>query len=172
MKKILSILTLFILVLIGQEVVFNADSGTIVQQGYTNDNASTSSLNKELKKFELGKIPLESYDITARTKPASDNYERLFKLSNNNKNLLLLHLKGQAIQYKVSETLSTIQTINYSSLRKCGNLWIYVLRKLVIWYYRLNNCNRWLCLFCKVWSECTFPYLCTQTIIFCLLSRM
>ena len=117
MKKILSILTLFILVLIGQEVVFNADSGTIVQQGYTNDNASTSSLNK---------------DITARTKPASDNYERLFKLSNNNKNLLLLHLKGQAIQYKVSETLSTIQTINYSSLRKCGNLWIYVLRKLVI----------------------------------------
>ncbi|GGK15232.1 hypothetical protein GCM10007084_43330 [Parabacteroides faecis] len=112
--------------------MFNADSGTIVQQGYTNDNARTSSLNKELKKFELGKIPLESYDITARTKPASDNYERLFKLSNNNKNLLLLHLKGQAIQYKVSETLSTIQTINYSSLRKCGNLWIYVLRKLVI----------------------------------------
>lgn len=132
MKKILSILTLFILVLIGQEVAFNADSGITVQQGSANDNTSTSSLNKELKRFELGKIPLESYDITARTKPASDNYERLFKLSNNNKNLLLLHLKGQAIQYKVSETLSTIQTINYSSLRKCGNLWIYVLRKLVI----------------------------------------
>lgn len=132
MKKILSILTLFILVLLGQEVVSNADSETIVEQCSPNDNDSSSSLNKEFKKFELEKVPLESCDITARTKPASDNDERLFKLSNNNKNLLLLHLKGQAIQYKVSETLSTIQTLNYSSLRKCGNLWIYVLRKLVI----------------------------------------
>lgn len=132
MKKILSILTLLILVLIGQEVVFNADSKTTIQQCSSNDDEKNTSLEKEIKKFELGKVPLESYDITARTKPASDNYERLFKLSNNNKNLLLLHLKGQAIQYKVSETLSTIQTINYSSLRKCGNLWIYVLRKLVI----------------------------------------
>ncbi|WP_075558826.1 hypothetical protein [Parabacteroides timonensis] len=132
MKKILSILTLLILVLIGQEVAFNVDSKTTIQQCSSNDDKKNTSLEKELKKFELGKVPLESYDITARTKPASDNYERLFKLSNNNKNLLLLHLKGQAIQYKVSETLSTIQTINYSSLRKCGNLWIYVLRKLII----------------------------------------
>ncbi len=132
MKKILSILTLLILVLIGQEVAFNADSKTIVQQCSSNNNENSSSLNKEFKRFELGKVPLESYDITARTKPASDNYERLFKLSNNNKNLFFLYLKEQAAQYKVSETLSTIQTINYSSLRKCGNLWIYVLRKLII----------------------------------------
>ena len=172
MKKILSILTLLILVLTGQEVAFNADSGTIVQECTLDDDESSSSPDIELKKFEVGKVPLESHDITTRTISASDNYERLFKLSNNNKNLLLLHLIGHAIQYKVSETLSTIQTLNYSSLRKCGNLWIYVLRKLVIWYYRLSNCNRWLCLFCKVWSECTFPYLCTQTIIFCLLSSI
>ena len=132
MKKILSILTLLILVLIGQEVAFNADSKTIVQQCSSNNNENSSSLNKEFKRFELGKVPLESYDITARTTPASDNYERLFKLSNNNKNLFFLYLKEQAAQYKVSETLSTIQTINYSSLRKCGNLWIYVLRKLII----------------------------------------
>ena len=132
MKKILSILTLLILVLTGQEVAFNADSGTIVQECTLDDDESSSSPDIELKKFEVGKVPLESHDITTRTISASDNYERLFKLSNNNKNLLLLHLKGQAIQYKVSETLSTIQTLNYSSLRKCGNLWIYVLRKLII----------------------------------------
>ena len=132
MKKILSILTLLILVLIGQEVAFNADSKTTLQQCSLNDDREISSLKKELKRSELGKVPLESYDITARTKPVCDNYERLLKFSSNNKSLLLLHLKGQAIQYKISETLSFIQTINYSSLRKCGNLWIYVLRKLII----------------------------------------
>ena len=132
MKKILSILTLLTLVFIGQEIAFNADSKTTIQQYTSNDDEKNSSPDEEFKKFELGKVPIESYDITTRTKPASDNNERLFKLSNNNKNLLLLYLKGQAIQYKVSETLSTIQTLNYSSLRKCGNLWIYVLRKLVI----------------------------------------
>lgn len=132
MKKILSILTFLILISIGQEVVFNTDGEIIIQQYSQNDDNDSSCFNKELKKFELNKVPLESFDITARTKPASDNYERLFKLLNNNKGLFFLKQKGQAIQYKISEILSTIHTVNYSSLRKCGNLWIYVLRKLVI----------------------------------------
>ena len=132
MKKVLSILTLLILIFAGQKVAFNADSESIVLQCNQTDDENASSLNKELKKFELSKNPLESFDITARTKPASDNYERLFKLSNSNKEFFFLKLKRQATQYKISETLSTIQTINYSSLRKCGNKWIYVLRKLVI----------------------------------------
>lgn len=132
MKKVLSILTLLILIFAGQKVAFNADSESIVLQCNQTDDENASSLNKELKKFELSKNPLESFDITARTKPASDNYERLFKLSNSNKGLFFLKLKEQATQYKISETLSTIQTINYSSLRKCGNQRIYVLRKLVI----------------------------------------
>lgn len=132
MKKVLSILTLLILIFAGQKVAFNADSESIVLQCNQTDDENASSLNKELKKFELSKNPLESFDITARTKPASDNYERLFKLSNSNKEFFFLKLKRQATQYKISETLSTIQTINYSSLRKCGNQRIYVLRKLVI----------------------------------------
>lgn len=132
MKKVLSILTLLILIFAGQKVAYNTDSESIVLQCNLNDNENASSLNKELRKFELNKNPLESFDITTRTKPASDNSERLFKLSNSSKEFFFLKLKGQAIQYKISETLSTIQTINYSSLRKCGNQWIYVLRKLVI----------------------------------------
>lgn len=132
MKKVLSILTLLVLIFAGQKVAFNADSESIVLQCNLTDYENTSSLNKELRKFELSKNPLESFDMTARTKPASDNYERLFKLSNSNKGLFFLKLKEQATQYKISETLSTIQTINYSTLRKCGNQWIYVLRKLVI----------------------------------------
>lgn len=133
MKKVLSILTLLILIFAGQKVVFNTDSESIVLQCNLNDDdKNASSLKKELKRFELSKNPLESFDITARTKPASGNYERIFKLSDSNKELFFLKLKEQATQYKISETLSAIQTINYSSLRKCGNQRIYVLRKLVI----------------------------------------
>ena len=72
MKKILSILTLLILVLTGQEVAFNADSGTIVQQCTLDDDESSSSPDIELKKFEVGKVPLESHDITTRTISASE----------------------------------------------------------------------------------------------------
>ena len=125
MKKVLSILTLLILIFIGQEVTLNIDSEETVQQCNQNEKEKSLSYDNTLKKFELGKIPLESLDITARTKP-------LFKLSNSNKSLLLLKLKEQASQYKISETLSIIHTINYLSLRKCGNQWIYVLRKLII----------------------------------------
>lgn len=132
MKKVLSILTLLILIFAGQKVTFSADSESIVLQCNVNGDKNASSPNKVLKKFELTKNPLDSFDITARTKPASDNYGRLFKFSNSNKELFFLKLKEQAAQYKISETLSTIQTINYSSLRKCGNQWIYVLRKLII----------------------------------------
>lgn len=132
MKKVLSILTLLILIFMGQEVTLNIDNEETVQQCNQNEKEKRLSYDNNLKKFELGKIPLESLDITARTKPAFDNYERLFKLSNSNKNLLLLKLKEQASQYKISETLSIIHTINYLSLRKCGNQWIYVLRKLII----------------------------------------
>lgn len=132
MKKVLSILTLFILFFMGREVTFNIDNEMMVQQCTLNDQEKNLSYDNKLEKFELGKIPLESFDITARTKFASDNCEQLFKLSNSNKNLLLLKLKEQASQYKISETLSIIHTINNFSLRKCGNQWIYVLRKLVI----------------------------------------
>lgn len=132
MKKVLSILTLLILIFIGQDVAFNIDNEDMIQPCNQHDEEKSLSYDNGLKKFELGKIPLESFDITARSKPAFDNYERIFKLSNSNKNLLLLILKEQASQYKISETLSIIHTINYSSLRKCGNQWIYVLRKLVI----------------------------------------
>ena len=132
MKKVLSILTLLILIFIGQAVTLNIDSEETVQQCNQNEKEKSLSYDNTLKKFELGKIPLESLDITARTKPAFDNYERLFKLSNSNKSLLLLKLKEQASQYKTSETLSIIYTINYLSLRKCLNQWIYVLRKLII----------------------------------------
>lgn len=132
MKKVLSILTLLILIFMGQEVAFNTDNEEMIQQCNQNDEEKNLSYDNNLKKFELGKIPLESFDITARSKPAFDNDERLFKLSNSNKNLLLLKLKEQASQYKISETLSILHTINYFSLRKCGNQWIYVLRKLII----------------------------------------
>ena len=132
MKKVLSILTLLILIFTGQKIAFNIDNEEMIQPCNLNGEEKSLSYDNKLKQFELGKIPLESLDITARTKQAFDNYERLFKLSNSNKSLLLLKLKEQASQYKISETLSIIHTINYLSLRKCGNQWIYVLRKLII----------------------------------------
>lgn len=106
MKKVLSILTLLILIFTGQEIAFNIDNEEMIQPCNLNGEEKSLSYDNKLKQFELGKIPLESLDITARTKPAFDNYERLFKLSNSNKSLLLLKLKEQASQYKISETLS------------------------------------------------------------------
>ena len=132
MKKVLSILTLLILILMGREVAFNIDNEGTIQQCNQNDKEKSLSCDNKLKKFELGVTPLASFDTTTRTKTASDNYERLLKLSNSNKSILLLKLKEQASHYKISETLSIVHTINYSSLRKCGNQWIYILRKLVI----------------------------------------
>lgn len=55
MKKVLSILTLLILIFMGQEVTLNIDSEETIQQCNQNEKEKSLSYDNNLKKFELGK---------------------------------------------------------------------------------------------------------------------
>lgn len=132
MKKLFSILTICCLFLIGQDYIFDKDSLTAPMEDsdISTGNETSSSLQNTLHMEELTMLPSVGLDLIRANKPAYNMQEQIIKSVN--RLFESLHIKEQGILYKLSETRSFQQTINYFSLRNRGSHWIYVLRKIVI----------------------------------------
>ena len=131
MKSLLSILSLFILFLTGQEIMTLNFCDPLPENNVivTSENEA-SSLQSKLENFELAQIPHYFLCTSNRTQQGIEANERLFKTTNRLFDVFIQ--KGQNTLNKVEETLSVTHILKFSSLRMRSGHWVYVLRKIII----------------------------------------
>lgn len=131
MKRLLSILSLFILLLAGQEIITISARASLPKNKViiTNENQVQSSQNK-LDNLELGQIADSCLCTTNRIQQNTKTNERLFKTTSRLFESFIQ--KEQNNLNKIEEIVSVSHTLKCSSLRIRSGHWVYVLRKIII----------------------------------------
>lgn len=131
MKKLLSILSLLILFITGQEIMTLRESNPLPENKVVvMDNSKALSFQDRLHKFELSQSPHFCLFSSNRTQQGTESSERLFKTTT--RLLEIFFLKEQNNLNKIEQTLSVTHILKFSSLRIRSGHWVYVLRKIII----------------------------------------
>ena len=131
MKRLLSILSLLLLFVIGQEIMAaTGESVTDKNQTTATANEKALSLQHKIKDFELNRSPNAAPCLSNRVQLSTEIGERFLKTAARQFELSLQ--KEQDALNKISEIVSVTHTLKCSSLRIRAGHWVYVLRKIII----------------------------------------
>lgn len=131
MKRLLYIVSLFLLFIVGQEIMAATnESVTNNQQTNVTEKEKALSLQHKIKDFELSQSPNVALCLTNRIHQSSESSERFLKTGSRQLELLLQ--KEQDILNKISEIVLATHSLKCSSLRIRAGHWVYVLRKIII----------------------------------------
>ena len=131
MKRLLSILSLLLLLITGQAIMAaTGESAADKKQTAVTSNEKALSLQHKIKYFELNQCPNAAPCLSNRVQHSTEIGERFLKTVSRQLEQSLQ--KGQDALNKISEIVSVTHTLKCSSLRIRAGHWVYVLRKIII----------------------------------------
>ena len=131
MKKLLSILSLLLLFIMGQEIMA-ATGKSVTEQEQTAITADAEVLphQQQMRDLQQSRYPNAAPFSSNRVQLPTEMNERLPRTLSRQFELSML--KEHNILYKISETVSVTHSLKCSALRTRAGHWVYVLRKIII----------------------------------------